>query len=103
MSPPTSSSFPPLVLAPFLSHKRSLNSRKRRRHSRIAGLQLVQGRAGGDRREEQMRGSETQLTRREVLALTALGALGGAPGPAFAGSPEGQLTWGVHISLAPTW
>ena len=26
------------------------------------------------------------------------------PGPAAnAASPEGQLTWGVHISLAPTW
>jgi peptide/nickel transport system substrate-binding protein len=27
----------------------------------------------------------------------------GAAGPADAASPEGQLTWGVHISLAPTW
>ena len=29
--------------------------------------------------------------------------LGSAPGPAKAAAPEGQLTWGVHISLAPTW
>src|SRR5262245_33015661 len=27
----------------------------------------------------------------------------GAGGGARAGGPEGQLTWGVHISLAPTW
>jgi peptide/nickel transport system substrate-binding protein len=48
--------------------------------------------------------AETQLTRREVLALAALGALAGAPGLArAAGGPEGQLTWGVHISLAPIW
>ena len=51
-----------------------------------------------------MRGSATQLTRREVLALAALGPLAGAPGLArAAGGPEGQLTWGVHISLAPIW
>ncbi len=46
---------------------------------------------------------ETHLTRREVIALTALGVLGAAPGSARAGGPQGQLTWGVHISLAPTW
>jgi len=46
----------------------------------------------------------TQLTRREVLALAALAALAGAPGLVrAAGGPEGQLTWGVHISLAPVW
>ena len=33
-----------------------------------------------------------------VLALAL-----GAHGPAKAAGPEGQLTWGVHISLAPTW
>jgi len=42
------------------------------------------------------------ITRREALALTAFG-LAGAPGLALAAGPEGQLTWGVHISLAPTW
>jgi len=41
-------------------------------------------------------------TRREVLAFTALG-LAGLPRPAFAAGPDGRLTWGVHISLAPTW
>jgi peptide/nickel transport system substrate-binding protein len=42
-------------------------------------------------------------TRRDVLAFTALGVVAGVPGSAFAADPEGQLTWGVHISLAPTW
>src|SRR5438270_1862430 len=46
---------------------------------------------------------ESHLTRREVIALTALGLIGGAPGPARASGPEGQLTWGVHVSLAPIW
>src|SRR5262245_37145020 len=31
-----------------------------------------------------------------VLALLAMAAPAGA-------APEGQMTWGVHISLAPTW
>ena len=30
-------------------------------------------------------------------------AAAGAPGIARAAAPEGQLTWGVHVSLAPTW
>ena len=43
------------------------------------------------------------LTRRSVaVALALLGFIAGAPRPATA-APEGQLTWGVHISLAPTW
>src|SRR6202048_1387221 len=46
---------------------------------------------------------ETHLTRREVIALAALGLLGGAPGSARADGPEGQLIWGVHVSLAPIW
>jgi peptide/nickel transport system substrate-binding protein len=37
-----------------------------------------------------------------VLALTALG-FATAPEFAFAAGPEGQLTWGIHVSLAPTW
>src|SRR5271169_6031952 len=43
------------------------------------------------------------LTRRDVLGLAALGLVAGAPRPGFAAGPQGQLTWGVHISLAPTW
>jgi peptide/nickel transport system substrate-binding protein len=42
------------------------------------------------------------ITRRELLALTALG-FATAPEFVFAAGPEGQLTWGIHVSLAPTW
>ena len=44
-----------------------------------------------------------QLTRRDVLALSALGLVAGAPHLARAAGPEEQLTWGIHVSLAPTW
>jgi len=43
------------------------------------------------------------MTRRDVLALAALGAMAGAPRKAAAAGPAGQLVYGVHISLAPTW
>jgi len=44
----------------------------------------------------------TELTRRSVMALSALGIV--APGrPVFAEAPGSQLIWAVHISLAPTW
>src|SRR5271168_5024283 len=46
--------------------------------------------------------AKSELTRRELLALSALGLVIGAPGLAQA-APEGQLTWGIHVSLAPTW
>ena len=42
-------------------------------------------------------------TRRDVLALAALGMAAGAVRPAKAAAPSGQLTVGVHITLAPTW
>src|SRR5215475_326557 len=35
--------------------------------------------------------------------LLALAAVPSVPGPAGAAGPEGQVTWGVHITLAPTW
>jgi len=47
--------------------------------------------------------NKAHTTRRHVLALVALALMVGAPGPTNAAGPEGQLTWGVHISLAPTW
>jgi peptide/nickel transport system substrate-binding protein len=50
--------------------------------------------------------SKPGLTRRDLLAVTAAGLVAGAvgaPGFALAAAPQGQLTWGVHISLAPTW
>jgi peptide/nickel transport system substrate-binding protein len=43
------------------------------------------------------------ITRRSAVAILALALAAGSPGPAGAAGPEGQLTWGVHVSLAPTW
>src|SRR5438477_8125520 len=43
------------------------------------------------------------MTRRDMLALAALGLASGAPGRAFAAAPHGQLIWGAPISLATTW
>ena len=42
------------------------------------------------------------LTRREALVLAALG-LSVPLGAAQAAGPDGQLTWGIHVSLAPAW
>jgi peptide/nickel transport system substrate-binding protein len=44
-----------------------------------------------------------RIGRRQFLAASAaLGLASGGVQPAFA-EPRGQVTWGVHISLAPTW
>jgi peptide/nickel transport system substrate-binding protein len=43
------------------------------------------------------------VTRREAVAGLGLALTVGLSGPLQAAGPEGQLTWGVHISLAPTW
>jgi peptide/nickel transport system substrate-binding protein len=43
------------------------------------------------------------MTRRDLLAATALGLVAGAPGIARAAGPQGQLTWALHVSLAPLW
>jgi peptide/nickel transport system substrate-binding protein len=47
----------------------------------------------------------TDFTRREALAFAGIGALAvaGAPVTARAAASAGQLTWGLHVSLAPTW
>src|SRR6266567_2397818 len=42
------------------------------------------------------------MRRRDLLALAALGLASGVPRQAAA-APQGQLAWGAHISLAPTW
>src|ERR1700722_11617844 len=42
-------------------------------------------------------------TRRDVLGLAALGVMAGAVRPARSAAPSGQLTVGVHITLAPIW
>src|SRR5215831_7552933 len=44
-----------------------------------------------------------QMTRRDVFALAALGLAAGAPRFASAAGPQGQLTWGIHTTLAPAW
>jgi peptide/nickel transport system substrate-binding protein len=46
------------------------------------------------------------MTRRDLLAATAVGLAAApliAPGVARAAAPQGQLTYGMHVSLAPTW
>src|SRR5512137_1629279 len=49
------------------------------------------------------RASGAGIARRDLLAVGALAVAAGFPGVARAVAPQGQLTWGVHISLAPTW
>ena len=47
--------------------------------------------------------TNTDLTRRELLAAAAAGSLAAAaPHTAFA-APAGQLTYGVHVALTPNW
>jgi peptide/nickel transport system substrate-binding protein len=43
------------------------------------------------------------FTRRHVLRLITLGLAAAAPRFATAAGTEAQLTWGVHVSLAPIW
>src|ERR1700756_1777664 len=59
--------------------------------------------AVGKCEEARSQAREAHLTRRDLLALSALGLVTGAPITSLAGGPEGQLTWGVHITLAPSW
>jgi peptide/nickel transport system substrate-binding protein len=41
--------------------------------------------------------------RRQLLALVATALVLGVPYSTRAAGPEGQLTWAVHVTLAPTW
>src|SRR5437868_13188439 len=43
------------------------------------------------------------FSRRDLLALAVLGLASSASRVALGAAPKGQLTWGVHVSLAPTW
>ena len=47
----------------------------------------------------------SDLTRRSMLAPPYMLAVAAGSGPraAFGASPDDQLTWAVHFSLAPTW
>src|SRR5262249_40777486 len=47
-------------------------------------------------------GGRTLISRRGVLAAAGAAAVAGVPRWAGAASAD-QLTWGVHVSLAPTW
>jgi peptide/nickel transport system substrate-binding protein len=40
---------------------------------------------------------------RYLSALIAALLIAAGSGPARAANPANQLTWGVHVSLAPTW
>jgi peptide/nickel transport system substrate-binding protein len=58
------------------------------------------------RREAQPTTTRRGITRRDLVAATALGLAAGAvgaPGLARAAGPQGQLTWALHVSLAPLW
>jgi peptide/nickel transport system substrate-binding protein len=48
-------------------------------------------------------GDASDISRRDMLVLAALGLVAGAPGLAVAAGSESHLTWGVHVSLAPVW
>ena len=66
---------------------------------------------GRDSRLPRARGHETRkqqtatfhISRRQLLAMGGMAALAGGAEEVLAASPEGQLTWAVHVSLAPTW
>src|SRR5829696_9283034 len=48
----------------------------------------------------------TGVSRRDLLALAAFGIVAGpglAARDAIAAGPQGQLNWGIHTTLAPTW
>src|SRR4051794_33106849 len=47
--------------------------------------------------------SGNDISRRDLLALAALGFTAGAPAASLAFEPQGQLIWAAHVSLAPTW
>src|SRR5690349_1377933 len=59
--------------------------------------------AVGGREELKPKVRGSGLTRREVLALAALGLIASTRGAATAAGPESQPTWGVPVSLATAW
>src|ERR1700746_3781472 len=44
-----------------------------------------------------------RLTRRDLLGVAAVGLVAGVPRLARAASDDGQLTYGIHVSMSPTW
>src|SRR5262245_50305558 len=55
-----------------------------------------------DHEDPSSRSVMTHVTRRELLYLAALGALTSGTKPANA-TPDGRITIGAHVSLAPIW
>jgi peptide/nickel transport system substrate-binding protein len=49
------------------------------------------------------REASPHLTRRDLIALSTLSLAAGRPGAAFGADAQGRLTYGVHVSLAPSW
>jgi peptide/nickel transport system substrate-binding protein len=43
------------------------------------------------------------VTRRDLLALAALGLTAAAPRLSQAADAKSELTWGIHVSLSPSW
>src|SRR5438477_8977818 len=66
-------------------------------------MEEAMGPFAGDRQKPGQSAKRPELTRRELLALSAFGLVAGAPRLARSAGPQGQLTWGVHTTLAPTW
>src|SRR6267154_3451440 len=58
--------------------------------------------SGLDGREPYPAGGSAAIGRRNVLLAAAVGLVTSSPRFAGAASPD-RLTWGVHVSLAPTW
>jgi peptide/nickel transport system substrate-binding protein len=48
-------------------------------------------------------GAASGVTRRDLLAATALGLAAGAPALAGGAAPARQLTWALHVSVPSTW
>jgi len=58
--------------------------------------------SGREDREPYPAGGSAAIGRRDVLLAAAVGLVTGGARFAGAASPD-RLTWGVHVSLAPTW
>jgi peptide/nickel transport system substrate-binding protein len=54
-------------------------------------------------RAKNLEDGRATLTRRGLLGVAALGAVAGAPAVAAAAAAASQLTWGIHVSMSPTW
>jgi len=58
--------------------------------------------SGPEGRERCPARTNPMMGRRDFVATAGVGLLASASRPAVAASAD-QLTWGVHVSLAPTW